>query len=77
MDTDRIESSAGVRRRPVDTRRSRAPEFYGFVAWTSTAIAFCLYVLWALVPDRYIVWVGITWYPSRYLFFRHVLLRFD
>ncbi|KAF8068928.1 PIG-P-domain-containing protein [Lyophyllum atratum] len=45
--------------------RSRAPEFYGFVAWTSTSLAFCLYVLWALVPDEYIEWVGIDWYPSR------------
>ncbi|RDB29726.1 Phosphatidylinositol N-acetylglucosaminyltransferase subunit P [Hypsizygus marmoreus] len=45
--------------------RSRAPEFYGFVAWTSTSLAFCLYVLWALVPDEYIVWVGIDWYPNR------------
>lgn len=47
--------------------RSRAPEFYGFVAWTSTSLAFCLYLLWALVPDKYILWVGIDWYPSRFV----------
>ncbi|KAG6850128.1 hypothetical protein H0H93_000750 [Arthromyces matolae] len=45
--------------------RSRAPEFYGFVAWTSTTLAFVLYVLWALLPDDYIEWVGINWYPNR------------
>ena len=50
----------------METSRSRATEFYGFVAWTSTAIGFCLYVFWALVPDRYIQWVGIDWYPNRY-----------
>lgn len=59
---------------PVDTGRSRAAEFYGFVAWTSTAIGFCLYILWALVPDRYIVWAGVHWYPNRYSFIHRVLL---
>ncbi|EPS94066.1 hypothetical protein FOMPIDRAFT_1038936 [Fomitopsis schrenkii] len=45
--------------------RSRAPEFYGFVAWTSTYLMFCVYVLWALLPDEYIIGLGITWYPNR------------
>ncbi|KIL65987.1 hypothetical protein M378DRAFT_49014, partial [Amanita muscaria Koide BX008] len=45
--------------------RSRAPEFHGFVAWTSTALLFVLYLLWALLPDDYIVWLGIRWYPNR------------
>ncbi|KAG2143029.1 PIG-P-domain-containing protein [Suillus clintonianus] len=50
---------------PPDEHHSRAPEFYGFVAWTSTSIVFVLYVLWALLPDDYIVWLGVEWYPSR------------
>lgn len=50
---------------PPDEHRSRAPEFYGFVAWTSTSVVFVLYVLWALLPDEYIVWLGVEWYPSR------------
>lgn len=45
--------------------RSRAPEFYGFVAWSSTSFLFVVYVLWALLPDRYIHRLGITWYPNR------------
>ncbi|KAI5122244.1 hypothetical protein M0805_007109 [Coniferiporia weirii] len=45
--------------------KSRAPEFYGFVAWTSTYALFVLYVLWAVFPDEWIVWLGIEWYPSR------------
>ncbi|CAL1699703.1 unnamed protein product [Somion occarium] len=45
--------------------RSRAPEFYGFVAWTSTYLLFCLFLLWALLPDEYILWLGVTWYPNR------------
>ncbi|KAI0916028.1 hypothetical protein AcV5_003481 [Taiwanofungus camphoratus] len=50
---------------PPTESRSRAPEFYGFVAWTSTYLLFCLYVLWALLPDEYIVWLGVSWYPNR------------
>ncbi|KAF8174070.1 PIG-P [Pholiota molesta] len=48
-----------------EERRSRAPEFYGFVAWTSTYLLFVLYILWAVLPDEWIVWMGVTWYPSR------------
>ena len=51
-----------------EERRSRAPEFYGFVAWTSTYLSFVLYILWAVLPDQYIVWIGITWYPNRYVY---------
>jgi len=50
---------------PSEERRSRAPEFYGFVAWTTTYLLFVLYILWALLPDQYIEWIGITWYPNR------------
>ncbi|TFK72475.1 PIG-P-domain-containing protein [Pluteus cervinus] len=50
---------------PSPEYRSRAPEFYGFVAWTSTSLLFILYVLWALLPDEYIIWLGVHWYPNR------------
>ena len=50
---------------PPTEVRSRAPEFYGFVAWTSTYLLFFFYLLWALLPDDYIIWFGITWYPNR------------
>ncbi|KAJ7108710.1 PIG-P-domain-containing protein [Mycena epipterygia] len=50
---------------PSPEYRSRAPEFYGFVAWTSTSFLYCVYILWALLPDAYIQWLGIEWYPSR------------
>ncbi|KAK7685902.1 hypothetical protein QCA50_010709 [Cerrena zonata] len=50
---------------PPTESRSRAPEFYGFVAWTSTYLLFVLFVLWAVLPDDYILALGITWYPNR------------
>ncbi|KAI0266513.1 PIG-P-domain-containing protein [Gloeopeniophorella convolvens] len=49
---------------PVESR-SRAPEFYGFVAWSVTHLGFVLYCLWAILPDDWIVWLGVTWYPNR------------
>ena len=52
--------------------RSRAPEFYGFVAWSSTYLLFLLFILWGFLPDEWIVWSGVTWYPNRY--FRLILL---
>jgi len=50
-----------------EDRRSRAPEFYGFVAWTSTYLLFVLYLLWTFLPDAWIQWVGVTWYPNRFV----------
>ncbi|KAH9031696.1 PIG-P [Lactarius pseudohatsudake] len=49
---------------PVESR-SRAPEFYGFVAWAVTYLAFVLYFLWAILPDEWIIRLGVTWYPNR------------
>ena len=47
--------------------KSRAPEFYGFVAWSSTYFLFVIYVLWALLPDSWIKAAGVDWYPNRYV----------
>ncbi|KAG8947331.1 hypothetical protein FRC03_001063 [Tulasnella sp. 419] len=43
----------------------RPQEFYGFVAWISTSIAWILFLLWALLPDSWIRATGLEWYPSR------------
>jgi len=50
---------------PPAESRSRAPEFYGFVAWAVTCLLFVLYFLWAILPDEWVVWLGVTWYPNR------------
>ncbi|CAE6402792.1 unnamed protein product [Rhizoctonia solani] len=42
-----------------------AAEFYGFVAWATTAILWFVYVSWVLLPDSVIRSMGITWYPNR------------
>lgn len=50
---------------PTPEQRSRAPEFYGFVAWTSTSLLFVLYIIWGLLPEPALEAIGITWYPNR------------
>jgi hypothetical protein len=52
---------------PPAESRSRAPEFYGFVAWAVTYLVFILYFLWAILPDKWIIRLGVTWYPNRYV----------
>jgi phosphatidylinositol glycan class P protein len=50
---------------PEPSARSRAPEIYGFVAWTGTALGYVLFLIWALAPPGALDAVGWTWYPSR------------
>jgi phosphatidylinositol N-acetylglucosaminyltransferase subunit P len=53
-------------RRPIKRAAGgRAPEFYGFVAWLLTLLAYITYIFWALLPDNVIRAVGIEWYPAR------------
>ncbi|KAF9529932.1 PIG-P-domain-containing protein [Crepidotus variabilis] len=66
LDTSPRSSTAPIPWPPQsEERRSRASEFYGFVAWTSTYLLFVLYVLWAVLPDEWIRRTGVTWYPNR------------
>ncbi|KAH7344706.1 PIG-P-domain-containing protein [Rhizoctonia solani] len=48
-----------------DDTPGTAAEFYGFVAWATTAILWFIYISWALLPDSVIRGMGITWYPNR------------
>ncbi|KAK0496332.1 hypothetical protein EDD18DRAFT_1019271, partial [Armillaria luteobubalina] len=50
---------------PPPELHTRVPEFYGFVAWTSTSLLFMVYSFWAILSDAYIQWFSVTWYPSR------------
>lgn len=63
--------AAPLARFPPPAARSRAPEFYGFVAWTATYLLFALLLLWALLPDAALAALGVAWYPSRCAAPRH------
>jgi len=51
--------------KPAAAIKHRVPEFHGFVAWASTSVLFFTYVLWALLPDEWLVALGVEWYPNR------------
>lgn len=67
MMVDQAQPTSSVSISGHEEPRSRAPEFYGFVAWTSTSLAFVVYVLWATLRDEQLHSLGITWYPNRYV----------
>jgi len=60
-----ISSQSHVKTQKPEMEKSRVPEFYGFVVWASTSFLFILYILWALLPDSWIMAFGINWYPNR------------
>jgi phosphatidylinositol glycan class P protein len=62
---DQSFSSSKASDKPRPPAKSRAPEFYGFVAWASTSVLFFVYILWALFPDEWIKALGVEWYPNR------------
>jgi len=62
---------------PPAESRSRAPEFYGFVAWAVTCLLFVLYFLWAILPEEWIIWLGVTWYPNRCVLAFHKIPPFN
>lgn len=48
---------------PVSAETSS--EKAGFVVYAGSLTAWWLYLAWAVLPDRYLRWLGIEWYPNR------------
>ncbi|KAK4517799.1 uncharacterized protein ATC70_001144 [Mucor velutinosus] len=48
------------------TNKTPAYEYYGFVMYLASFVAFGIYLIWAYVPDEILHSLGITYYPSRY-----------
>lgn len=41
-------------------------EIYGFVSSISTIVATAIFLAWAYIPEQWLHFLGITYYPSRY-----------
>ncbi|KAI9481493.1 MAG: PIG-P-domain-containing protein [Benjaminiella poitrasii] len=48
------------------TNKTPAYEYYGFVMYLSSFVAFVIYLIWSYVPDEILHRLGITYYPNRY-----------
>ncbi|KAL1920095.1 uncharacterized protein VTP21DRAFT_1241 [Calcarisporiella thermophila] len=53
--------------RPVSGHvKSPTYEYYGFVIYLLSFIAFVIYLLWAYLPEKTLHSLGISYYPSKY-----------
>ncbi|CAG8489892.1 16021_t:CDS:2 [Funneliformis mosseae] len=51
---------------PTTLTKTPTYEYYGFVLYLSSFIAFVIYLLWAYLPDEILISLGITYFPDRY-----------
>lgn len=59
--------TATVERAPPVATTNKTPiyEYYGFVMYLASFVAFGIYLIWAYVPDEILHNLGITYYPKR------------
>lgn len=50
-----------------ESRPALSVEVHGFVIWISTFVAIFCYVFFAFVPDEHLQYLGITYYPHKYV----------
>ena len=47
-------------------------EIRGFVIWIFTIISYFVFILWTLLPRESLIYMGVSYYPSKYVhFFLH------
>ncbi|KAF0496463.1 PIG-P-domain-containing protein [Gigaspora margarita] len=51
---------------PTTLSKTPTYEYYGFVLYLLSFIAFAIYLLWAYLPKEVLESLGITYYPDRY-----------
>ena len=46
--------------------RRLSAALYGFVAWVAIHICFSIFLMWAYTPDRYLISLGVTYFPDKH-----------
>ena len=46
--------------------RRLSAALYGFVAWIAIHICFSIFLMWAYTPDRYLISLGVTYFPDKH-----------
>lgn len=67
-DTEAAVAHSARRANPLPPTSPKVPtyEYYGFVLYLASSIAFLMYVLWSYLPSPFLHALGITYYPNRW-----------
>ncbi|KIW92705.1 uncharacterized protein Z519_06552 [Cladophialophora bantiana CBS 173.52] len=67
-DTEAAVAHSARRAHPVPPTSPKVPtyEYYGFVLYLASTLAFLIYILWSYLPSPFLHALGITYYPNRW-----------
>lgn len=67
-DTEAQITTSARRTTPLPPTAPKVPtyEYYGFVLYLASSLAFLMYILWAYLPSPFLHALGITYYPDRW-----------
>ena len=67
-DTEAAVAHSARRANPPPPTSPKVPtyEYYGFVLYLASTLAFLIYILWSYLPSAFLHAVGITYYPNRW-----------
>ncbi len=67
-DTEAQVAQSARRAHPLPPTAPKVPtyEYYGFVLYLASSLAFLMYILWAYLPSPILRGLGITYYPDRW-----------
>ncbi|KAI1621851.1 PIG-P-domain-containing protein [Exophiala viscosa] len=67
-DTEAAVAHSARRAHPLPPTSPKVPtyEYYGFVLYLASTIAFLIYILWSYLPSPFLHALGITYYPNRW-----------
>jgi phosphatidylinositol N-acetylglucosaminyltransferase subunit P len=68
LDTEAAVAHSARRAHPLPPTSPKVPtyEYYGFVLYLASSLAFLIYILWSYLPSPFLHALGITYYPNRY-----------
>ena len=67
-DTEAAVAHSARRANPPPPTSPKVPtyEYYGFVLYLASTLAFLIYILWSFLPSPFLHALGITYYPNRW-----------
>ena len=68
LDTEAAVAHSARRAHPLPPTSPKVPtyEYYGFVLYLASSLAFLMYILWSYLPSPFLHALGITYYPNRW-----------